>query len=66
VLVVASRPSTIALADEVVFLNDARIEATGTHTDLLATNATYRSIMEAFEVDRTESTVVEAVGPAGE
>ncbi|MCU1441714.1 MAG: putative transporter permease/ATP-binding protein, partial [Rhodoglobus sp.] len=50
---VASRPSTIALADRVVFLNDARIEATGTHVELLVANETYRSIMEAFELDRT-------------
>ncbi|MCU1389570.1 MAG: putative transporter permease/ATP-binding protein [Ilumatobacteraceae bacterium] len=53
VLMVASRPSTIALADRVVFLNDARIEATGTHVELLVANETYRSIMEAFELDRT-------------
>ena len=64
VLIVASRPSTIALADEVVFLNESRIEATGTHAELLAVNDTYRSIMEAFEVDRTESATVQAVGPA--
>jgi len=62
VLIVASRPSTIALADRVVFLNDSRIEATGTHTELLATNDTYRSIMEAFEVDRTESATAPAAG----
>ncbi len=55
VLIVASRPSTIALADSVVFLNDSRIEAVGTHTDLLQSNDTYRSIMEAFELDRTET-----------
>ena len=53
VLIVASRPSTIALADHVVFLGDSRVEAIGTHADLLRTNDTYRSIMEAFELDRT-------------
>ena len=53
VLMVASRPSTIALADRVVFLDDARIAASGTHSELLESNETYRSIMEAFELDRT-------------
>lgn len=53
VLMVASRPSTIALADLVVFLDEGRIAATGTHTDLLRSNPTYRSIMEAFELDRS-------------
>lgn len=62
VLIVASRPSTIALADSVVFLNEARIEATGTHIDLLQTNDTYRSIMEAFELDRGGSTTVIPTG----
>ncbi|MCU1392219.1 MAG: putative transporter permease/ATP-binding protein [Ilumatobacteraceae bacterium] len=52
VLMVASRPSTIALADRVMFLDDTRIVAVGTHTELLQSNDTYRSIMEAFEVDR--------------
>ncbi|CAB4891064.1 unannotated protein [freshwater metagenome] len=52
VLMVASRPSTIALADHVVFLDAGTIAATGTHAALLATNPLYRSLMEAFEVDR--------------
>ncbi len=65
VLMVASRPSTIALADQVVFLNDTTIEATGTHIELLATNDTYRSIMEAFELDRSDPDAVGApvIGP---
>jgi len=52
VLMVASRPSTIALADRVVFLHDAHLQATGTHAELLVSNDLYRSIMEAFEHDR--------------
>jgi ABC-type multidrug transport system fused ATPase/permease subunit len=55
VLMVASRPSTIALADRVVFLDDGRIDAIGTHPELLRTSEKYRSIMEAFEVDRSET-----------
>ena len=56
VFMVASRPSTIALADQVVFLDDARIRASGTHAELLASNDNYRSIMEAFDVDRAGAT----------
>jgi ATP-binding cassette subfamily B protein len=62
VFLVASRPSTIALADRVVFLDDARIQATGTHSELLASNETYRLIMEAFEVDRAGVSDVGAGG----
>jgi len=36
----------------VVFLHESSIAATGTHAALLETNETYRSLMEAFEVDR--------------
>lgn len=63
VLMVASRPSTIALADRVVFLNDSRIAASGTHSELMQSNETYRSIMEAFELDRTGAP--EPIGGAG-
>jgi ATP-binding cassette subfamily B protein len=53
VLMVAARPSTIALADLVVLLDEGRIAATGTHAELLQSNEIYRSIMEAFELDRS-------------
>jgi ATP-binding cassette subfamily B protein len=46
-VVVASRPSTIALADEVVWLVDGEIRATGSHADLLARDPGYRAIVEA-------------------
>lgn len=49
---VASRPSTIALADDVVFVADGRIAAHGTHDELLATTGAYRELVEAFEADR--------------
>jgi ATP-binding cassette, subfamily B, bacterial len=52
VLMVASRPSTIALADDVVFIADGRIAAHGTHDELLATTSAYRELVEAFETDR--------------
>lgn len=52
VLMVASRPSTIALADEVVYLERGRVIDHGRHGELLARSAAYRELMEAFEADR--------------
>lgn len=53
VLMVASRPSTIALADRVAFLVGGRVVAVGRHDDLLAREPAYRSLVEAFEEDRS-------------
>jgi ABC-type multidrug transport system fused ATPase/permease subunit len=52
VLMVASRPSTIALADDVVFVADGCIAAHGTHEELLSSTSAYRELVEAFESDR--------------
>jgi ATP-binding cassette subfamily B protein len=51
-LVVATRPSTIALAHEVVFIAGGRILGHGSHEQLLATVAGYRRLVEAYERDR--------------
>ena len=51
-LVVASRPSTIALADEVVFMVGGRVAAQGGHDELLTTQPLYRNLVEAYERDR--------------
>jgi ABC-type multidrug transport system fused ATPase/permease subunit len=53
VLMVASRPSTIALADDVVYVADGRVAAHGTHEELLASTSAYRELVEAFEADRS-------------
>lgn len=52
VVAVASRPSTIALADDVLFLDDGAVVAHGTHAQLMAEQASYRALIEAFEHDR--------------
>lgn len=54
-LVVASRPSTIALADEVVFLVDGLVRAQGTHPELLDADPEYRELVEAYEHDRSDA-----------
>jgi len=56
VVMIASRPSTIALADDVLFVEAGQITAHGTHDDLLATVDAYRELVEAFETDRSVST----------
>ena len=47
-LVVAHRVSTIELADEVVFLDEGRIVATGSHPELLASNPDYARLVHAY------------------
>ncbi|WP_309106704.1 ABC transporter ATP-binding protein [Arthrobacter sp.] len=44
-LIVAHRPSTVALADRVALLENGRITAVGTHTELLAANDHYRYVI---------------------
>jgi ABC-type multidrug transport system fused ATPase/permease subunit len=48
-VVVAYRLSTIRLADRVIFLRRGRVEATGTHEDLLAAQPGYGAIIRAYE-----------------
>ncbi len=45
-LVVAHRPSTVALADTVALLSGGVIAATGSHRQLLATNPEYAALMD--------------------
>lgn len=48
-LVVAHRPSTVALADRVALLEDGRITAVGTHSQLIATSEHYRYVISSLE-----------------
>jgi ATP-binding cassette, subfamily B, bacterial len=48
-LVVAHRPSTVALADRVALLADGVVAAVGSHRDLLATQPAYASLMTMDE-----------------
>ncbi|MBT2596316.1 ABC transporter ATP-binding protein [Arthrobacter sp. ISL-72] len=50
-LIVAHRPSTVALADRVALLEDGRIAAVGTHSELLAHNEHYRYVIASLETE---------------
>ena len=54
VLVVAYRRATIALADEVVYLEHGRVVARGTHAELLATTPGYVDLVTAYEKAEAE------------
>lgn len=51
VLVIAYRKATISLADEVLFLDEGRIQAHGTHAELQAATPAYRDLVDAYEKD---------------
>jgi ABC-type multidrug transport system fused ATPase/permease subunit len=65
VLMVASRPSTIALADEVVFLAGGRVVDHGRHGELMSRWDGYRALVEAFETDRADPAVPVGGGGGG-
>ncbi|MFC8798431.1 ABC transporter ATP-binding protein [Promicromonospora sp. NPDC057138] len=50
-LIIAHRPSTVALADRVAVLQGGRITAVGTHQELLARDPHYRYIISSLEGD---------------
>ena len=61
VLIVASRPSTIALADDVVYVASGRVGAHGTHEELMRREPAYRELVEAFESDRSDPDRTDAI-----
>ena len=58
-VVVAYRKATIALADEVVHLEDGRIADRGTHAELLARSPSYAHLVNAYEQAAHEAGGVE-------
>jgi ATP-binding cassette subfamily B protein len=52
-LVVAHRPSTVALADTVALLSGGVIAATGSHRHLLASNREYADLMDIQDLEAT-------------
>ncbi|NDU77070.1 ATP-binding cassette domain-containing protein [Actinomadura sp. DSM 109109] len=59
VVVVAYRKATIALADEVVYMEHGRVIARGTHADLLDGSEGYRNLVNAYERAEAEQEAVE-------
>ncbi|MEV4534976.1 ABC transporter ATP-binding protein [Asanoa sp. NPDC049518] len=49
IMVVAYRRATIALADEVVYIEHGRVVAAGTHSELLASTPGYADLVTAYE-----------------
>ncbi|HKJ56601.1 MAG TPA: ABC transporter ATP-binding protein, partial [Nitriliruptoraceae bacterium] len=52
VVVVAYRRGSIALADEVLFMQDGHVVDRGTHVGLMSTNPAYADLVAAYEIDR--------------
>ncbi len=52
-LVVAHRPSTVALADSVALLSGGVIAASGSHHELLASNPEYAALMDAEDLQES-------------
>ncbi|RZU77170.1 ABC-type multidrug transport system fused ATPase/permease subunit [Micromonospora kangleipakensis] len=66
ILVVAYRRATIALADEVIYLEQGRVLARGTHLELLATVPGYADLVTAYEQaehDREQPRTYDEVTP---
>ena len=53
VVMVAARPSTVAVADTVVFVADGTVVDHGTDAELRLRNQAYRELVEAYELDRS-------------
>ena len=55
-MIVAHRPSTVALADRVALLERGRITAVGTHSELLKTSTHYRHVISSLEAEEAART----------
>jgi ABC-type multidrug transport system fused ATPase/permease subunit len=51
IVVVAYRPASIRLADQVVYVDEKRVVAHGTHSELLSSTPGYARLVQAYEED---------------
>jgi len=65
ILVVAYRRATIALADQVVYLEHGRVVASGTHTELMAAEPGYLDLVTAYEQAEAEKALEESLEDSG-
>ena len=54
-IVVASRPTTVSIADHVLFVHQGTVHELATHESLLSSNQAYANLMKSFEMDRKTS-----------
>jgi len=55
-LIIAHRPSTVAMADRVALIERGRVAAVGTHSDLMRTSEHYRYVISSLDIDETAVT----------
>jgi ATP-binding cassette subfamily B protein len=60
VVVVAYRKATIALADEIVYIEHGRVVDHGTHAELITRSVGYRNLVNAYERAESERVALEA------
>ena len=71
VVVIAYRKATVALADEVLFLENGAVAARGTHEELLERSAGYRELITAYakaaeDAENAEIAEIENAADAGD
>jgi ABC-type multidrug transport system fused ATPase/permease subunit len=54
-IVVASRPTTVKIADHVLFVHEGKVHELATHETLMSSNPAYANLMKSFEMDRKAS-----------
>ncbi len=54
-IVVASRPTTVKIADHVLFVHQGKVHELATHQALMNNNQAYANLMKSFEMDRKAS-----------
>ena len=53
IVAVASRPTLMSRSDLVVFLENGRLRSTGTHTELVRSDPSYRELMMAYDSEKS-------------